>query len=123
MSIHIPIFREINTDSDRISTGSRDEDPLHRIGRIAFDAGATTRPSGQRKCRIRFACTWRERSINGGYRQDGKGVVFLLNVTSVEEAHELFESLALGQAKLMKFDQLPLEPLAPLLLHDVPATA
>jgi hypothetical protein len=47
-------------------------------------------------------------------RQDGKGVVFLLNVSSVEEAHTLLEQLPLGQAKLMEFDLMPLGPLSPL---------
>jgi hypothetical protein len=41
------------------------------------------------------------------YRQDGHGVVFLMNVTSVDEARELLESLPFGQAKLLKFDLLP----------------
>jgi hypothetical protein len=52
-------------------------------------------------------------------RKDGKGVVFILNVTSTEEAHDLLEKLPLGQAKLMTFDLMPLGPLAPLglLLH------
>lgn len=49
-------------------------------------------------------------------RQDGKGVVFLLNLTSVEEARSLLEKLPLGQAKLMKFDPMPLGPLNPLRL-------
>jgi hypothetical protein len=48
------------------------------------------------------------------YRQDGHGVVFLLNVTSIDEAHGLLESLPFGQAKLLKFDLLPLGPLSPL---------
>jgi hypothetical protein len=47
-------------------------------------------------------------------RQDGKGVVFLLNVTTTEEAHDLLEKLPLGQAKLMEFDLMPLGPLNPL---------
>jgi hypothetical protein len=49
-------------------------------------------------------------------RQDGKGVVFLLNVTSVEEAHSLLEQLPLGQAKLMEYELIPLGPLNPLRL-------
>lgn len=49
-------------------------------------------------------------------RQDGKGVVLLLNVTSVEEAHSLLEKLPLGRAKLMEFDLMPLGPLNPLRL-------
>lgn len=53
-------------------------------------------------------------------RQDGKGVVFLLNVSSVEEADALLRNLPLGKAKLMEFDLMPLGPLNPLriLLHD-----
>ena len=49
-------------------------------------------------------------------RQDGKGVVFLLNASSVEEAHSLLEALPLGQAKLMEFELIPLGPLSPLSL-------
>jgi hypothetical protein len=48
------------------------------------------------------------------FRQDGKGVVFLMNVTSPKEAHELLEALPFAQAKLMRFDLPPVGPLAPL---------
>ena len=37
-------------------------------------------------------------------RQDQKGPVFLMNVTTVAEAHSILEKLPLGQAKLMKFE-------------------
>ena len=47
-------------------------------------------------------------------RQDGKGVVFLLNLSSVEEAHSMFEALPLGQAHLMTFELMPLGPLGQL---------
>ncbi len=47
-------------------------------------------------------------------RQDGKGVVFVMNVTSVEEAHALLEKLPLGVNKMMKFELMPLGPLRPL---------
>jgi hypothetical protein len=47
-------------------------------------------------------------------RQDGNGVVFLLNVTSLEEAHSVLEKLPLGIAKKMKFQLLQLGPLNPL---------
>src|ERR1700753_3572153 len=47
-------------------------------------------------------------------KQDGTGVVFLLNVTSVEEAHEMLEKLPLGVAKRMTFELMPLGPLRPL---------
>ena len=56
------------------------------------------------------------------FRQDGKGVVFLMNVTSVEEARSLLEQLPLGKAKLMDFEYMPLGPLAPLrVLLNTPA--
>jgi hypothetical protein len=43
-------------------------------------------------------------------RQDQKGPVFLMNVTSVAEAHAILEKLPLGQAKLMEFELLELTP-------------
>ena len=53
-------------------------------------------------------------------RRDQNGVVFLLNVASVSEAHSLLEKLPLGQANLMEFELIPLGPLTPLglLLHE-----
>ena len=48
------------------------------------------------------------------FRGDGKGVVFLMNVTTVEEAHALLEALPLGVAKRMTFELMPLGPLFPL---------
>lgn len=56
-------------------------------------------------------------------RRDQNGVVFLLNVNSVEEAHALLEKLPLGEEKLMEFDLIPLGPLSPLglLLQEAPA--
>ena len=47
-------------------------------------------------------------------RKDRNGVVFLLNVGNIEEAHALLEALPLGKAKLMEFDLIPLGPLSPL---------
>lgn len=47
-------------------------------------------------------------------RKDGKGVAFLLNITSVEEAHSLLEALPLGRANLMTFELIPLGPLFPI---------
>ena len=53
-------------------------------------------------------------------RRDQNGVVFILNVTSVEEARTLLDKLPLGEAKFMDFDLIPLGPLSPLglLLQD-----
>jgi hypothetical protein len=53
-------------------------------------------------------------------RKDGKGVVFLLNVGSTDEAKTLLQQLPLGQAKMMSFELIPLGPLSPLglLLQD-----
>jgi hypothetical protein len=58
-------------------------------------------------------------------RQTQTGPVFLLNVTSVDEARTLMESLPLGRAGLMKHEFIELGPLAPLhlLLTDGGATA
>ena len=49
-------------------------------------------------------------------RKDGKGVVFLLNVGSTDEAKTLLQQLPLGQAKMMSFELIPLGPLSPLRL-------
>ncbi len=56
-------------------------------------------------------------------RRDQNGVVFLLSVSSVDEARALLEKLPLGEAKLMTFDLIPLGPLTPLNLliqNDAP---
>jgi hypothetical protein len=57
-------------------------------------------------------------------RQTQTGPVFLLNVTSVEEARALMNTLPLGQAGLMKHEFIELGPLTPLhlLLIDGGAT-
>ncbi len=44
-------------------------------------------------------------------RQTQTGPVFLMNMTSVEEAHTLLEELPLGKAGLMKFEFIELGPL------------
>lgn len=44
-------------------------------------------------------------------RQDRPGVVFILNVSSLEEANRLLEALPLGQHKMMSFELFPLGPL------------
>jgi len=48
--------------------------------------------------------------------QNDNGVVFILNASSVEEAHTMLEALPLGQAKLMTFELIPMGPLSPLAL-------
>jgi len=47
-------------------------------------------------------------------RQTQTGVVFLLNVTSLDEARGLMEKLPLGEAGLMKHEFIELGPLTPL---------
>ncbi len=54
-------------------------------------------------------------------RQDKPGVVFVLNVTEAEQAHEMLENLPLGVKGLMEFDLIPLGPLAPLGILAEPA--
>jgi hypothetical protein len=58
-------------------------------------------------------------------RQTQTGTVFLLNVTSLDEARALIEQLPLGQAGLMKHEFIELGPLTPLhlLLADDGPTA
>jgi hypothetical protein len=48
------------------------------------------------------------------FQTDGKGVVFIVNASTTEEARAILEKLPLGQAGLMGFDYIPLGPLNPL---------
>src|SRR6516165_3850438 len=48
------------------------------------------------------------------FRTDGKGVVFIVNASTPEEAKNILEKFPLGQAGLMGFDYIPLGPLSPL---------
>lgn len=43
-----------------------------------------------------------------------KGVVFVMNTSSVDEAHAWLEALPLGQANLMAFEYTAIGPLLPL---------
>ncbi len=58
-------------------------------------------------------------------RKDQTGAVFVMNVTTVEEAQRLLDTLPLGKANLMKFDLIELGPLSPLnsLLQGVQVNA
>ena len=47
-------------------------------------------------------------------RSDGKGVVFIMNCTTVAEAKALMESLPLAKNHLVDLDYMPLGPLTPL---------
>jgi len=47
-------------------------------------------------------------------RKDQASVVFILNMTDVNEARRTLEQLPLGKADLMEFDLIPLGPLSPL---------
>jgi hypothetical protein len=55
-------------------------------------------------------------------RGDGRGVVFLLASTDVEEARALIDALPLSKENLMDHEYLPVGPLLPLtgLLRDAP---
>jgi hypothetical protein len=50
------------------------------------------------------------------FRKDNGTVVFILNVTTTDEARSLLESLPLGKAHILTFDYIPLSPLVPLRL-------
>ncbi len=47
-------------------------------------------------------------------KTDGAGVVFLMNVQTVEDAQMLLKGLPLGQEGMMEFDLIPVGPLSPL---------
>jgi muconolactone delta-isomerase len=47
-------------------------------------------------------------------RDQQKGVIFLMNVDSVEEADQLLKALPLGQDNFLTFDLMPIGPLLPL---------
>ena len=47
-------------------------------------------------------------------RGDGKGVVFLLDVKTVEEAHAIVEAMPLSKENFMDHEYIPLGPLMPL---------
>src|SRR6266851_1673833 len=54
------------------------------------------------------------------FRTDGKGVVFIVNASTPEEAKDILEKFPLGQAGLMDFDYIPLGPLSPLrIINDM----
>jgi hypothetical protein len=48
------------------------------------------------------------------FQAEGYGVVFVMNVTSTAEAHEILEKLPLGVAGMMEFELIALSPLKPL---------
>jgi hypothetical protein len=56
-------------------------------------------------------------------RQDGKGVVFILNAKSEAEAKEMLSNLPLVHAGRLEFDFMPLGPLSPLryIMGDAPS--
>ena len=54
-------------------------------------------------------------------RGDGKGVVFILDCKSVEEAKGILEALPLIKENFASFDYMPLGPLAPLRLLLAPS--
>ena len=47
-------------------------------------------------------------------RKDTRGVVFIMNATTVDEAHQILEKLPMGVAGVMKFELIPMGPLSPL---------
>jgi hypothetical protein len=58
------------------------------------------------------------------FQAEGNGVVFIMNVSTSAEAHEILEKLPLGVAGMMEFQLIPLSPLKPLaMLIGDPSTA
>jgi hypothetical protein len=56
-------------------------------------------------------------------RGDGRGVILVLDVKSVDEAHAIMETLPLSKEDLMQQEYIPVGPLLPLagLIGDAPA--
>ena len=56
-------------------------------------------------------------------RGDGKGVVFLIDAKTTDEAHALMDSMPLAKENLMDHEYIPVGPLMPLtaLIGDGPA--
>jgi hypothetical protein len=55
-------------------------------------------------------------------RADGKGVVFFLRCSTVEEAKSIMESLPLDKAGMVDLEFIPVGPLAPMRLLTKPQT-
>ena len=56
-------------------------------------------------------------------REDGRGAVFLLNASDLDEAESILESLPLANANMLDHEYIPVGPLMPLrlLLGSAPA--
>jgi hypothetical protein len=57
--------------------------------------------------------------LDGEIRQwyskgDGRGVIFVLGVTTVDEAHAIMDTLPLSKENLMDYEYIPVGPLLPL---------
>jgi hypothetical protein len=48
------------------------------------------------------------------FRQDKQGVIFLMNVESVEQARQTVDAMPLAIGGFVKYDLMPVGPLAPL---------
>ncbi len=86
------------------------------IGSVAAAPGAVATTAGIMPDEVRATVRlYLSGKIDSWYvRKDTRGVVFLMNVTTVEEAHALLEKLPLGVAGVMKFELIPIGPLSPL---------
>jgi hypothetical protein len=66
--------------------------------------------------------------LDGRIRQwyskgDGKGVIFLIDAATVEEAHAIIDTMPLSKENLMDHEYIPVGPLVPLtaLIGEAPA--
>ena len=85
------------------------------IGHIVASADAKTRQSIMPSEVRETVKLYLAGKIDSWYvRKDQPGVVFLMNVATVTEAHDLLEALPLGKAGMMVFDLIPIGPLSPL---------
>jgi hypothetical protein len=114
LALSIPMFPAI-TKAQASSTGTQSTVRILAIGKLTVPLT----PEETKSILSREVKETVELYLNGKidqwwFRQDGNGPVFLLNVTSTEEAESLLEKLPLGVAKKMTFQYVPVGPLKPL---------
>jgi hypothetical protein len=118
LSLPVPVFSQAPTPSQGSASLGLPDVPTTRIlaiGRLAPGAspGAVGAVLPQEvRDTVKLYLTGK---IDQWYvRKDQASVVFILNITDVDEARRTLAQLPLGRANLMEFDFIPLGPRSPL---------
>jgi hypothetical protein len=94
------------------------------IGRLTAKAtGGTLKPVLPQEVRDTVKLYLAGKIDQWYFKPDDAGVVFVLNVTDVKQAHDLLRQLPLGRAGLMEFELIRLAPLQPLGMLINPSVA